>query len=246
MQVDILPDTRHSLSSAGSLEGTLPHKWQPEGRSSLSKLSSFGDSAQQPTADTTAESQASAAASLPEAAVKPEAVAAAAPGDQLLFTASVEGDAEAEKGAGLSTEAAPAAAETSLADGGHAEAEERQEEEAERKQATPLTGLLRYRAPVDPEQRGKLESFDRKIGRAANALHVCPSGVCSFSIFGGGMKDVLPLLSKMVHGAHHKEMLGREHMESRAETYYYLPIVLKESVVSSYTYMPGPSLYELL
>ena len=34
------------------------------------------------------------------------------------------------------------------------------------------SGLLRYRAPIDPQLRGKLESFDRKIGRAANALRV--------------------------------------------------------------------------
>ena len=34
------------------------------------------------------------------------------------------------------------------------------------------SGLLKYRAPIDPQQRGKLESFDRKIGRAANALRV--------------------------------------------------------------------------
>ena len=34
------------------------------------------------------------------------------------------------------------------------------------------SGLLQYRAPIDPQQRGKLESFDRKIGRAANALRV--------------------------------------------------------------------------
>ena len=46
------------------------------------------------------------------------------------------------------------------------------EEEAAGQGGGYLTGLLRYRAPMSPPQSGKLESFDRKIGRAANALRV--------------------------------------------------------------------------
>ena len=36
------------------------------------------------------------------------------------------------------------------------------------------SGLLKYRAPTVPAQRSKLESFDRKIGRATNSLKVSP------------------------------------------------------------------------
>ena len=43
------------------------------------------------------------------------------------------------------------------------------------------SGLTLYRAPTAPLQRSKLESFDRKIGRAANSLKVpClqPASLC--------------------------------------------------------------------
>ena len=36
------------------------------------------------------------------------------------------------------------------------------------------SGLTKYRAPTAPLQRSKLESFDRKIGRATNSLQVPP------------------------------------------------------------------------
>ena len=38
------------------------------------------------------------------------------------------------------------------------------------------SGLTKYRAPTGPLQRSKLESFDRKIGRATNSLQVLPFG----------------------------------------------------------------------
>ena len=38
------------------------------------------------------------------------------------------------------------------------------------------SGLTKYRAPTAPLQRSKLESFDRKIGRATNSLKVRCSG----------------------------------------------------------------------
>ena len=49
-------------------------------------------------------------------------------------------------------------------------------------QALPSTpskasGLTQYRAPTAPLQRSKLESFDRKIGRATNSLKVSSSGI---------------------------------------------------------------------
>ena len=43
------------------------------------------------------------------------------------------------------------------------------------------SGLTLYRAPTAPAQRSKLESFDRKIGRAANSLKVpclLPTSLC--------------------------------------------------------------------
>lgn len=38
-----------------------------------------------------------------------------------------------------------------------------------------VSGLTKYRAPTAPLQRSKLESFDRKIGRATNSLKVSSS-----------------------------------------------------------------------
>ena len=64
-----------------------------------------------------------------------------------------------------------------------APSEQGAEEEAQAPdQALPSTpskasGLMKYRAPTAPLQRSKLESFDRKIGRATNSLKVSYSGI---------------------------------------------------------------------
>jgi len=45
------------------------------------------------------------------------------------------------------------------------------------------SGLTKYRAPTAPLQRSKLESFDRKIGRATNSLKVGLSNICHAQYF---------------------------------------------------------------
>ncbi len=154
-QVDIAPDLK-SQASAASLESALSIAKLYDSQPSLARLSgaSLGTRRSQHTAGdapASAEQQASAP-SAPAEPGDPPAPAADA--------AVTEAAAEAS-GAANAAEAAAGAAEAAA------------EEEADAgQQGGYLTGLLCYRAPMQPPQNGKLESFDRKIGRAANALRV--------------------------------------------------------------------------
>ena len=61
------------------------------------------------------------------------------------------------------------------------------------------SGLTKYRAPTAPLQRSKLESFDRKIGRATNSLKVGLSNICYARFF---LLRRFAGRAKHAHGSH--------------------------------------------
>ncbi|KAK9915535.1 hypothetical protein WJX75_000406 [Coccomyxa subellipsoidea] len=153
MQVDVAPDLK-SQASAASLESALSIAKLYDSQTSLARLSgaSLGTRrSQHAVADAPTPSENSAP---PAPAESADSALPPAPSDTAAPQTPAE--ASAAQDAADETEAAAAVAEV--------------EEEAAGNGGGYLTGLLRYRAPMSPPQNGKLESFDRKIGRAANAL----------------------------------------------------------------------------
>ena len=151
MQVDVLPEAQGglvSLPSQSGLDSSLPSALlKGRASSSLSRPSP---------ADSTAASAAAAAAA---------GEATQAPSRVMAGTAAA---AAPDAGAAASGFAAAAACK----EGAPVAAAQHAPPEGVLGAERSGSGLLRYRAPIDPQQRGKLESFDRKIGRAANALRV--------------------------------------------------------------------------
>jgi hypothetical protein len=164
-QVDVPPDNRHSLSSAGSLDATFSQKWLLESR--LSKVTSHSDHHD----GTPPENQSAALAASNQPVTDDEQKSGKA------SMTGVEGGAAHPPAVDAALAEGPACAAEQLSDDGRP-----QGEAAAKPGGGQLTGLLRYRAPIDPQQRGKLESFDRKIGRAANALHVSTTRPISWMI----------------------------------------------------------------
>lgn len=153
--MDVAPDLK-SQASAASLESALSIAKLYDSQTSLARLSgaSLGTRrSQHAVADAPIPSENSAP---PAPAESADSALPLAPSDTAAPQTPAE--ASAAQDAADETEAAAAVAEV--------------EEEAAGNGGGYLTGLLRYRAPMSPPQNGKLESFDRKIGRAANALRV--------------------------------------------------------------------------
>ncbi|BDA44397.1 probable phosphoinositide phosphatase SAC1 at N-terminal half [Coccomyxa sp. Obi] len=161
MQVDVAPDLK-SQASAASLESALSIAKLYDSQTSLNRLPGGSSLATRRSslalADTPApaETQTSAPSTAPEPSAEASQSLPAA--DSAVTTTDVQATQAADE--------AEAAAEAQAELGGATE----ENEEVAAKGSGHLTGLLRYRAPIQPLQSGKLESFDRKIGRAANAL----------------------------------------------------------------------------
>jgi hypothetical protein len=172
-------------------------------RGSLASLASFGSldsgslaASLKPSVEALLLSRAPTAppdASLP----RPPPSIARAPSTLSVDTSSISHEAAAAAVAAVDSEQACASA--AAAGEGQAAAAEGVEEgiavAIERSLIREQSGLLRYRAPIDPRQRGKLESFDRKIGRAANALRVRGAVLllhASRSSCNGGHGSMLP------------------------------------------------------
>lgn len=166
-QVDVAPDMR-SHASVASLESALSMAMQHESQASLNQLSSSArrSSLTAEDASAAAEQEISAPSAAADATDPQPTAPNTAAASELPEAAAPAAEAATDVPAVAAGEAPPAeAAEQAQQDGDDIS-------KGEGSAIGYLTGLLRYRAPVQPLQNGKLESFDRKIGRAANALRV--------------------------------------------------------------------------
>lgn len=173
--MDVAPDLK-SQASAASLESALSIAKLYDSQTSLNRMSGGSLLATKRSSNALADFPAppetqTSASSAAARAVSAEAPQSLAPAD----SAATATDVQASQAADEAEVGAEAQAEVF---GGAKE----EKEEAAAMGSGHLTGLLRYRAPIQPPQSGKLESFDRKIGRAANALRVRDIALLAISL----------------------------------------------------------------